>query len=46
MDFVVSSMFSTCDVNRTAMLSSFGNIEFKPNLFFMHLCFLVYCCLL
>ena len=36
MDIVVSSMFSTCDVDRTAMLSTFGNVEFKPHIFFMH----------
>ena len=39
MDIVVSSMFSTCDVDRTAMLSTFGNVEFKPYIFIMHCIF-------
>ena len=40
MDIVVSGMFSTCDVDRMAMLSTFGNVEFKPHNFFMHGIFL------
>ena len=33
LNIMVSSMFSTCDVDRTAMLSTFENIEFKTHIF-------------
>ena len=42
MDIVVSSMFSTCDVDRTTMLSTFGNVEFKPHIFSFIVYFLVF----
>ena len=35
LDIVVSSMFSM----RTAILSTFGKVEFRPRIFFMHCIF-------
>ena len=29
LDILFSGMFSTCDINTTAMLSTFVNVEFK-----------------
>ena len=40
LNIMVSSMFYTCDVDRTAMLFTFGNVEFKPYIFFMLCIFL------